>query len=132
MMSSSELQRISLSTARIITPEGAVDLEPLPDKDVEAVSATEQETVEAVSTESVNANAIKETNKPLTVNVDTVVVTNEKANLTNGLDTSPNRANETITSSIGDITVDSVRDHLNTTTTTLCSTTTEETVGKLN
>lgn len=49
--------------------------------------------------------------------------------LTNGLDTS-NKANETITSSIGDITIDSVRDHLNSTTTTLCSTTTEEIVGK--
>jgi lethal(2) giant larvae protein len=51
--------------------------------------------------------------------------------LTNGVDSSPNKANETITSSIGDITIDSVRDHLNTTTTTLCSTTTEEIVGRL-
>lgn len=46
------------------------------------------------------------------------------------MDSSPN-ANETITSSIGDITIDSVRDHLNSTTTTLCSTTTEEIVGRL-
>lgn len=55
--------------------------------------------------------------------------------LTNGSnghhEASPDRANETITSSIGDITIDSVRDHLNSTTTTLCSTTTEEIVGKL-
>jgi lethal(2) giant larvae protein len=40
-------------------------------------------------------------------------------------------ANETITSSMGDITIDSVRDHLNSTVTTLCSTTTEEIVGRL-
>lgn len=39
--------------------------------------------------------------------------------------------NETITSSIGDITIDSVRDHLNSTVTTLCSQTTEEVVGRL-
>lgn len=32
---------------------------------------------------------------------------------------------------MGDITIDSVRDHLNSTTTTLCSTTTEEIVGRL-
>ena len=36
-----------------------------------------------------------------------------------------------MTSSMGDITIDSVRDHLNSTTTTLCSTTTEEIVGRL-
>lgn len=39
--------------------------------------------------------------------------------------------NETMTSSMGDITIDSVRDHLNSTVTTLCSTTTEEIVGRL-
>jgi lethal(2) giant larvae protein len=32
---------------------------------------------------------------------------------------------------MGDITIDSVRDHLNSTVTTLCSTTTEEIVGRL-
>lgn len=52
-------------------------------------------------------------------------------NLTNGHDSSPNKANETITSSIGDITIDSVRDHLNSTVTTLNTTTTEEIVGRL-
>lgn len=51
----------------------------------------------------------------------------------NGIDASPNSnfGNNTITSSLGDITIDSVRDHLNNTTTTLCSTTTEEIVGRL-
>jgi lethal(2) giant larvae protein len=57
--------------------------------------------------------------------------------LTNGVDSSPssinnmNNNNETLTSSMGDITIDSVRDHLNSTVTTLCSTTTEEIVGRL-
>lgn len=55
--------------------------------------------------------------------------------LTNGVESSPtsnlNNTNETITSSMGDITIDSVRDHLNSTVTTLCSTTTEEVVGRL-
>ena len=54
-------------------------------------------------------------------------------NHSNGIDASPNSnfGNNTITSSLGDITIDSVRDHLNNTTTTLCSTTTEEIVGRL-
>lgn len=51
------------------------------------------------------------------------------------MESSPNNAaNETITSSIGsvgDITIDSVRDHLNSTVTTLCSQTTEEVIGRL-
>lgn len=54
--------------------------------------------------------------------------------ITNGVESSPtnnNMGNETITSSMGDITIDSVRDHLNSTVTTLCSTTTEEIVGRL-
>lgn len=56
--------------------------------------------------------------------------------MTNGVESSPNNnyANETITSSIGsvgDITIDSVRDHLNSTVTTLCSQTTEEIIGRL-
>lgn len=55
--------------------------------------------------------------------------------ITNGVDSSPtnnnNLGNETLTSSMGDITIDSVRDHLNSTVTTLCSTTTEEIVGRL-
>lgn len=57
--------------------------------------------------------------------------------LTNGVEASPtsitnnNLANDTISSSMGDITIDSVRDHLNSTVTTLCSTTTEEIVGRL-
>lgn len=52
--------------------------------------------------------------------------------LTNGsFESSPNKANETITSSIGDITVDSVRDHLNSTTTTLHSQVTDEIVGRV-
>lgn len=55
--------------------------------------------------------------------------------MTNG-ESSPNNnyANETITSSIGsvgDMTIDSVRDHLNSTVTTLCSQTTEEVIGRL-
>lgn len=57
--------------------------------------------------------------------------------LTNGVEASPNSmtnnnlGNDTISSSMGDITIDSVRDHLNSTVTTLCSTTTEEVVGRL-
>lgn len=141
MMSSSELQRISLGTSKVTTPLGTIDLQPLHIKELAADSASvqnengddddemNQENPEApVATARVTvANAGNKT--PLAVNVDhTNGLHNGIASSESG--NSPNKANETITSSLGDITVDSVRDHLNATTTTLCSTTTEETVGK--
>jgi len=68
--------------------------------------------------------------QPLSAAIDNVL-NGQTENLTNG-DSSPNNnPNETATSSIGDVTVDSVRDHLNSTVTTLHSTTTEEIVGRL-
>lgn len=127
MMSSSEFQRITLSTTKVVSPEGAIDLEPLAEKEGDTVSGTEpiNESTETEGPED-NSNP-KDIAKPLNVNTENA---NIPENLTNG-DASPNKANETITSSIGDITVDSVRDHLDSTVTTLCSTTTEETVGRL-
>lgn len=118
MMSSSELQRISLATAKVVTPLGGIHVEHLEGREVDGNSINELETLEADSTESINKPINKEQ------------VSMDSNGLTNGMEGSPNRGNETISSSMGDITVDSVRDHLNTTTTTLCSTTTEETVGK--
>lgn len=72
------------------------------------------------------------------IEIDAIIVPSLlRSGLTNG-DSSPGRniANETITTinsigSVGDITIDSVRDHLNSTVTTLCSQTTEEIVGRL-
>lgn len=134
MMSSSELQRISLATCKVVYPEGTVVLEPL-----QAIEPAENDNADQ---ESIKENGDEDAEVP-TATKRTITVTSttnsSKTNedhapgLTNGVadGNSPNRANETITSSMGDITVDSVRDHLNTTTTTLCSTTTEETVGKL-
>ncbi|XP_055916623.1 lethal(2) giant larvae protein [Eupeodes corollae] len=119
MMSSSELQRISLATAKVVTPKGRINVEHLDGRNADENSINEQETMEADSTESINKPINKEH------------ITLDSNAMTNGLDGSPNRGNETISSSMGDITVDSVRDHLNATTTTLCSTTTEETVGRL-
>lgn len=128
MMSSSELQRISLATSKIVNPEGTITVDPL-----QTIEAADNDTADL---EPVKAEGDFEAPTKRTV---TVTSTNTSAKsedhastLTNGVGegNSPNRANETITSSMGDITVDSVRDHLNTTTTTLCSTTTEETVGE--
>lgn len=132
MMSSSELQRISLSATKIVALEGTVDLEELNEQD-ETVADNDDEN-------SATADLCTEhSTKPLSlpVEISANVSVNGKPssaeNLTNGVDLSPNNnaGNETITSSIGDITVDSVRDHLNSTVTTLHSTTTEEIVGKL-
>lgn len=140
MMSSSELQRIALSTFRVVQPTGAVEVQPIENDDNESTIQTNEEDNSDKDVDSNDDSAgnnahtnipeppiAKQRAKALELSLE-----NNSLPLTNGLNisNSPNRANETITSSIGDITVDSVRDHLNTTTTTLCSTTTEETVGK--
>lgn len=119
MMSSSEMQRISLAAAKVVTPKGKIDVEHLDGRDIEENSVQDQETIDADSTQSINKPVNKEQ------------MNSDVNGFMNGMEGSPNRANETISSSMGDITVDSVRDHLNATTTTLCSTTTEETVGRL-
>ncbi|XP_017859889.1 PREDICTED: protein lethal(2) giant larvae [Drosophila arizonae] len=141
MMSSSELQRIALSTFRVVQPTGAVEVQPIENDDNESTIQTNEEDNSDKDVDSNDDSAgnnahtnipeppiAKQRAKALELSLE-----NNSLPLTNGLNisNSPNRANETITSSIGDITVDSVRDHLNTTTTTLCSTTTEETVGRL-
>uniref|UniRef100_A0A1B0FDF2 Lethal(2) giant larvae protein n=1 Tax=Glossina morsitans morsitans TaxID=37546 RepID=A0A1B0FDF2_GLOMM len=148
MMSSSELQRISLATAKVITPMGSVNVQDLNvaeelidhDKTIDQDSLHGNETkgyhdnirttakLSAHAPIRISTTKTTTSAKPLEVNVDNPGLTN---GIDNGENSSPNRANETITSSVGDITVDSVRDHLNATTTTLCSTTTEETVGRL-
>lgn len=141
MMSSSEVQRITLSTSKIVSPTGFIELEDWSQSEQEE---TEQgvEAEETPATQEVNENSMEKSvdppATPFSVAVTAFNGTGTGASgdgLTNGVgggdDASPNKANETITSSIGDITIDSVRDHLNSTTTTLCSTTTEEIVGML-
>ncbi|KAH8279621.1 hypothetical protein KR018_008349 [Drosophila ironensis] len=135
MMSSSELQRIALATSKVVQPTGVVEVEPLESEETSLAANDEEESDkegEAEGEASKEADGVikeppvaTQRSKP----VEAVNADRSSLHLLNGH--SPNRANETITSSIGDITVDSVRDHLNTTTTTLCSTTTEETVGRL-
>lgn len=118
MMSSSELQRISLSATKGLRAEGLIDVDPLN---------------ETTLTEDDDDEDDEEDQKSDTKSISTVekvdVAKNNAENLTNGVDVSPSKANVTITSSIGDITIDSVRDHLNSTVTTLHTTTTEEIVG---
>ncbi|XP_043655548.1 lethal(2) giant larvae protein isoform X1 [Drosophila teissieri] len=135
MMSSSELQRIALGTSTVVQPTGIVQVEPLENEE----SVLEENDVDNdketyASDEVVNAPELKDppvistSTRPADENVD-----RNSLQQINGvyISNSPNQANETITSSIGDITVDSVRDHLNLTTTTLCSINTEETIGRL-
>ncbi|XP_055618100.1 lethal(2) giant larvae protein [Toxorhynchites rutilus septentrionalis] len=152
MMSSSEVQRITLSTAKIVSPTGFVDLEDWshaerndddtgPDTE-EPVTPADDTPPAATAAEGATGVGAKENPIDFTTPLSVAVVSAVNGTggggdgLTNGTsssgdEASPNKANETITSSIGDITIDSVRDHLNSTTTTLCSTTTEEIVGRL-
>ncbi|XP_053961405.1 lethal(2) giant larvae protein [Anastrepha ludens] len=138
MLSSSELQRISLAARKVVTPQGGIEVEELVvnGEQINTNADENQECIDATSSISATHShepVSKDGTKPLEVDTD---LQKGGIGLTNGVSSaiennSPNRANETITSSIGDITVDSVRDHLNATTTTLCTTTTEETVGRL-
>lgn len=153
MMSSSEVQRISLSATKIVAPNGMIDVEdwsaPIDgastEEDNEQQDQQAQETMQAEAASqqepddnasgSVAAAKSEQSVSREKVSGSATLLTNGASNprLSNGVvsgdEASPNKANETITSSIGDITIDSVRDHLNSTTTTLCSTTTEEIVG---
>lgn len=122
MMSSSELQRISLSATRGIRAEGHIDVEEIIEPSIDEKEEDDDDNEDESKSETKSLNT--SVNEEVTANV------NNRENLTNGVDVSPNKANVTITSSIGDITVDSVRDHLNATVTTLHTTTTEEIVGK--
>lgn len=118
MMSSSELQRISLSATKSVRAEGVIEADPLN---------------ESVTLNDDNDDDDDEDDERDSKSISTIGMKDEHMkiveNLTNGGDVSPSKANVTITSSIGDITVDSVRDHLNSTVTTLHTTTTEEIVG---
>ncbi|XP_017110995.1 lethal(2) giant larvae protein isoform X1 [Drosophila elegans] len=135
MMSSSELQRIALATSKVVQPTGIVEVEPL-ETEESALEENEEKSNKETDENAEVSNSLEVTEPP-TASIRAKLVEGNversSLNLTNGISNSnsPNRGNDTISSSIGDITVDSVRDHLNLTTTTLCSTTTEETVGRL-
>jgi lethal(2) giant larvae protein len=91
----------------------------------------EENTLEETTPLTAFSNAFNNATKNTACKIHPTQNTSPLESLTNGLDTSGNKANETITSSIGDITIDSVRDHLNTTSSTLHSQVTEEIVGRL-
>ncbi|XP_053682563.1 lethal(2) giant larvae protein [Sabethes cyaneus] len=148
MMSSSEVQRITLSTSKIVSPTGFIELEDWThteedDEGVEDAPVVDGEEPQPVGQSSPKTGSEDKiataASAPLTVVVTSINGTGSTGaggdglpnGVGNGDDASPHKANETITSSIGDITIDSVRDHLNSTTSTLCSTTTEEIVGRL-
>lgn len=120
MMSSSELQRISLSATKSVRAQGIIEADALNESII-------------VNDDNDDDDDDEDDRKSDSKSISTIGMKDEHAkiveNLTNGVDVSTSKANVTITSSIGDITVDSVRDHLNSTVTTLHTTTTEEVVG---
>lgn len=119
MMSASELQRISLSASKSVRAEGVIEVDSLNETTTEEDYEDDDEDERKSETKSLSSAV--GSNRDHARNAE---------NLSNGIDTSPSKANTTITSSIGDITVDSVKDHLNSTVTTLHTTTTEEIVGE--
>lgn len=143
MMSSSEVQRVTLSTMKIVTPGGLVAMSS--GKETATTGSAVQNghsddgegddntlTEEDIRQEMEEAAAAAETNghgEDGTGEAKESVVTRHLRN--GSMESSPTKANETITSSIGDITVDSVRDHLNSTTTTIHSTGVDEIVGRV-
>lgn len=149
MMSSSEIQRVSMSATKVVTPKGTLDLPNMYDgNDSEDENTTMpvthdedfQEAVQEAGDATASATSVLSKVDEEEPTVETTVVSAKQSSpmptrdsLINGLNMSlsSNKANETTTSSMGDITIDSVRDHLNSTTTTLCSQTTEEVVGRL-
>lgn len=149
MCSSSELQRITLSATKIISAEGSVELEPV-EEDQEAVESDEDtlegdneaktgddhSTAEIVTPVSAAPN-YKERGLfdwfmswKLKFDIFFKIL---EIGYTNGIDSSPTKANDTIMSGdISTMTIDSVKDHLNSTVSTICSQTTEEIVGMFN
>lgn len=126
MMSSSELQRISLSATKSVRAEGVIEADPLNDSMMNDDNDDYDDDDRKSDSKSISTIGMREEHAKML------------ESLTNGGDVSPNKGNVTITSSIGDITVDSVRDHinnqsvidqLNSTVTTLHTATTEEIVG---
>ncbi|XP_058062000.1 lethal(2) giant larvae protein isoform X1 [Anopheles bellator] len=149
MMSSSEVQRISLSATRTVTPTGMIEVEDwatpvdgtaeqqqADDEGAESHEDANQQDAPSEREVGGGEKHAKRTERSSNLGAPHLLTNGtSESRLSNGVgggdETSPNKANETISSSIGDITIDSVRDHLNSTTTTLCSTTTEEVVGRL-
>lgn len=134
MMSSSEVQRVTLSAMKIVTPEGIVAVSSAKEPAVHQNGNTHGESTEDEEGEAADNTLTEEdiADQQREEEGEEAKVTVRTAHVRNGsLESSPNKANETITSSIGDITVDSVRDHLNSTTTTIHSTGVDEIVGRV-
>lgn len=139
MMSSSELQRISLAANKVVSLEGTIDLTPLSETEEEDLvtrhddddedddddddgDAAEQKSV--IDSTNVSSN-VAGGSGDLAATFKTISIVNGHHSPTN------DAANTTTSSSVGDLTLDSIRDHLNSSTiTTLHKQTTEEVVGK--
>lgn len=142
-MSSSELQRISLAVNKVVSLEGAIELSPLVEnEDDETVQQDDDDDEDDEDDEDEGV-----ANTPDEEKIDTTIITVSSIGsdtsaapvasakvigLVNGHHSPGNDVgNTTTTSSVGDLTMDSIRDHLNSSTiTTLHKQTTEEVVGK--
>lgn len=120
MMSSSELQRISLSATKVVSIDGTVDVDTLSECDDKSAAETEQ---------NISADTVRPLTCDLTPTLNGQQQDGTEVPQTNGASPIPT-VHETTSSSFGDVTEDSIRDHLNSTITTIHSTTTEEILGK--
>lgn len=148
MMSSSELQRISLAANKVVSLEGTIDLQPLTEADEDDRIDRHDDDDEDDDDDDDDANSDRKSD----INMTSLTISSVTGGAVGGSAAdrpssssgaaagvkinghhSPGNdvANTTTTSSVGDLTLDSIRDHLNSSTiTTLHKQTTEEVVGK--
>lgn len=141
MMSSSELQRISLAANKVVSLEGTIDLQPLTEED-DRIDRHDDD-----DEDDDDDDDDDESDRKSDINMTSLTISSVTGGAVGGASSSGaaaavklnghhspvnDAANTTTTSSVGDLTLDSIRDHLNSSTiTTLHKQTTEEVVGKL-
>lgn len=140
MMSSSELQRITLAANKVVSLEGTIDLAPLSEIEEEDLVTRHDDDDEDDDDDDDDGEAAEQKSVIDSTNVSSNVAggsgelatTFKTISIVNGHHSPTNdTANTTTSSSVGDLTLDSIRDHLNSSTiTTLHKQTTEEVVGK--
>lgn len=138
MMSSSELQRVSLAANKVVVLEGTIDLQPLndPEEDEHSLVHRHDNREEDDDDEDDNKSELIDATLATVTSRggpsgDQLAAVAKSISPANGMHSPSSALDVTTTSSMGDMTLDSIRDHLNSSTiTTLHKQTTEEVVGE--
>lgn len=140
MMSSSELQRVTLAANKVVVLEGTIELLALnyPEEEDQRSLVHRHDNREEDDDEDDDDNKSDIMDATLATvtsrggpSGDQLAAVAKSISPVNGLRSAGSALDMTTTSSVGDMTLDSIRDHLNSSTiTTLHKQTTEEVVGK--